>query len=69
MAYIALWLWAMGAYMMWEDTYDRGPTKFDPDYSLTDKVIHSGTQLLIVLFWPVTVTCLMIYQATVRPRG
>jgi hypothetical protein len=62
-AYIVLWLWVVGAYMMWEDTYDEHSARSDHDYSWIDKLIHSTTQLLVVVGWPISVTFLIIYQA------
>lgn len=84
MTCIALWLWFVGAYMMWEDVRDKADTRPDPTGYFFDpkaqafhdshpelhQAIYVLTQLLIVVGWPVAMTLgiIRIIHLKIRPR-
>ena len=70
MTYVALWLWFMGAYMMWETIRDKTDTRpdpygyfFDPDaqafhdaHPELHKLLYVICQVFVVVTWPLAMT-------------
>lgn len=82
MTYIALWLWFVGAYMMWEDIRDDTDTRpdprgyfFDPKaqaFHDTHPKLHSlmyvMAQILMIAGWPLAMTLGIVRQIHVKIR-
>jgi hypothetical protein len=82
MIYIALWLWFVGAYMMWEDIRDTTDTRpspqgyfFDPaaqafhdSHPELHRLMYVLVQVSMVVGWPIAMTMGIIHQIRIKIR-